>query len=62
MTTWMPLGPVGESRLISAKKALVSWQRYLVYDGHKHVHVADDGSDISHASRFESFTSSTYGL
>lgn len=42
-TTWAPEGPVGDSRLESFRRALLSWGD-LHYDGPLYLHVADDGS------------------
>jgi len=46
MTTWMPEGPVGESRRSSAAAALLSWRLHLQYDGELRLHIADDGSPV----------------
>ena len=46
MTTWMPEGPVGESRRRSARAALDSWRLHLDYAGQLRLHIADDGSPV----------------
>lgn len=44
-TTWAPKGPVGESRGLSTRQAILSWERHLKYGALLCLHIADDGSD-----------------
>lgn len=45
VTTYMPAGEVGESRLKAYEESLISWSHHLHYDGKLFLCVADDGSD-----------------
>src|SRR3990167_3471844 len=44
-TTWFQGSAQGVERLLAARTALASWERYLEYEGELVLHVADDGSD-----------------
>ena len=46
MTTWAPIGPVGESRRESASLALISWRDRLRYEGQLRLCISDDGSTL----------------
>jgi hypothetical protein len=64
MTTWMPEGPVGESRRSSARAALTSWRLHLDYEGELRLHIADDGSPVedlikSVGARYDGFWPTT---
>lgn len=45
VTTWLQRSEVGIDRLLAARTAIASWERYLLYKGDLFLHVADDGSD-----------------
>lgn len=44
LSTWAPEGDTGELRMISAKKAVDSYNQFLHYEGELRLHFADDGS------------------
>lgn len=52
VTTWFPPTVDGNLKLQAALQTVVSWDNMLFYDGEVKYHIADDGSDEYHLSKF----------